>query len=363
MVWARRTRASDPRIRNPYSTAKQLRRRRRRSRFRPKRSVIGRRSEPSARTLRTGGHHAVKGDQRGAGLAARRLAWSVSGAARRTVAGMAWTQLRRSSSPRRRVSSVGTKPVRPDGRGRFEAWRRAERAVGEGLKRGRKVKRRRLLLTGVAGAMLAIGALAAQTVHASARASALEPRSLARAQTIRGQLDARYRVLRSRGLAVTEATSTGVVESFALLALRSAGDAHSPGRQRDLLRDLPAACYLSVSGPPIRPSGCGVRSPPAGARARAPHVLGDVGRRRRRLASHAALYPLRGRARGARTGGRPLDPGEGARPQPLARPLLIARGDRRPAHPPSGLRDPRSRTNTQRTGDPRSRASLADCKR
>ena len=49
-------------------------------------------------------------------------------------------------------------------------------------------------------------------------APALEPRSLARAETIRAQLDARYRVLPRRGFAVTEATSTGVVESFALLS-------------------------------------------------------------------------------------------------------------------------------------------------
>lgn len=47
--------------------------------------------------------------------------------------------------------------------------------------------------------------------------TALEPASLARAQTIRAQLDVRYRMPPSRGLAVTEATSTGVVESFALL--------------------------------------------------------------------------------------------------------------------------------------------------
>jgi hypothetical protein len=67
--------------------------------------------------------------------------------------------------------------------------------------------------------MLAIGAFAAATAHASAAASALEPRSLARAQIIRQQLDVRYRVPRGHGLAVTEATSTGVVESFTLLAL------------------------------------------------------------------------------------------------------------------------------------------------
>ena len=89
--------------------------------------------------------------------------------------------------------------------------------------------------------MLAIGALAAATGHASARASALEPRSLERAQTIRGQLDARYRVLRGRGLAVTEATSTGVVESFTLLTL-------------DLLemRFLPAANGIYYAICPIR---------------------------------------------------------------------------------------------------------------
>jgi hypothetical protein len=129
---------------------------------------------------------------------------------------MAWTPLRRSSSPRRGVIGSGTKPVRPHGRRRFEAWRRAEHVLGEGLKRGRKVKLKRVLLSGAAGAM-AIGAWAAANGSASAGASTLEPSSLARAQTIRAQLDARYRFLRSRGLAVTEATSTGVVESFALL--------------------------------------------------------------------------------------------------------------------------------------------------
>lgn len=48
-------------------------------------------------------------------------------------------------------------------------------------------------------------------------ASTLEPRSLARAQSIRAQLDARYRIVPGRGLAVTEATATDVIESFTLL--------------------------------------------------------------------------------------------------------------------------------------------------
>jgi hypothetical protein len=69
----------------------------------------------------------------------------------------------------------------------------------------------------VAGALFAAGTIMAFPVQASPTTSGLEPRSLARAQTIRAQIDVRYRVLPRRGLAVTEATSTGVVESFALL--------------------------------------------------------------------------------------------------------------------------------------------------
>jgi hypothetical protein len=65
--------------------------------------------------------------------------------------------------------------------------------------------------------MLAIAALAAATGHASARASALEPRSLARAQTIRAQMNARYRLMPGRKLVVTEASSMGVVDSLTLI--------------------------------------------------------------------------------------------------------------------------------------------------
>jgi hypothetical protein len=75
----------------------------------------------------------------------------------------------------------------------------------------------RSLVSGTLGAVVTVCAVAALPAHAASTASALEPRSLARAQTIRAQLDARYRALPGRGLGVTEATSTGVVESFALL--------------------------------------------------------------------------------------------------------------------------------------------------
>ena len=72
----------------------------------------------------------------------------------------------------------------------------------------------------VIGALIASAvacAAAAAPAPASPTVSTLEPRSLARAQTIQARLDARYRLLPAGGLAVTEATSTGVVESFTLL--------------------------------------------------------------------------------------------------------------------------------------------------
>ncbi len=65
--------------------------------------------------------------------------------------------------------------------------------------------------------MLVVVAVAAIPVRASATTAALEPSSLARAQSIRIQVEARYTVPSGRGLVVSEATSTGVVESFTLL--------------------------------------------------------------------------------------------------------------------------------------------------
>jgi hypothetical protein len=73
-------------------------------------------------------------------------------------------------------------------------------------------------LGGVVGLVLMLAVASASPARASSTASALEPRSLGHAQTIRAELDARYRVPRRRGLAVTEASSTGVVESFTLLS-------------------------------------------------------------------------------------------------------------------------------------------------
>jgi len=66
-------------------------------------------------------------------------------------------------------------------------------------------------------ASLVVPTATALPADASSGAPVLQPTSLARARTIRGQLDARYRVVPRRGLAVAEATSTAALESFSLL--------------------------------------------------------------------------------------------------------------------------------------------------
>jgi hypothetical protein len=66
--------------------------------------------------------------------------------------------------------------------------------------------------------LVAVAALAFSVLAAfPASASPTDARSLARAETIRAQLDARYRQLPGPGLRVTEAGSTDVVGTFALL--------------------------------------------------------------------------------------------------------------------------------------------------
>jgi hypothetical protein len=72
------------------------------------------------------------------------------------------------------------------------------------------VRRRPILVVGV---LLAVSTVTALPVQAFPTASALEPRSLTRAQTIRVQLDARFRGVPDGELASTEATSTGFTVS------------------------------------------------------------------------------------------------------------------------------------------------------
>ena len=66
--------------------------------------------------------------------------------------------------------------------------------------------------------VLLTAVVATSTARASSTASELTPQSLRHAQTIRAELDVRYRTPGRGGLAVTEASSTGVVESFTLVA-------------------------------------------------------------------------------------------------------------------------------------------------
>jgi hypothetical protein len=67
-------------------------------------------------------------------------------------------------------------------------------------------------------AALAAGAVAAVPVYASPTTSELEPDSLTQAREIRIAVDARYRHVPGRKLAVTEATTTGVVQSVTLIS-------------------------------------------------------------------------------------------------------------------------------------------------
>jgi hypothetical protein len=65
-------------------------------------------------------------------------------------------------------------------------------------------------------ATMAAGAVAALPAPASATTSALAPEAVTRARAIRAEINARYRLMPGRKLVVTEATSTGVVESLTL---------------------------------------------------------------------------------------------------------------------------------------------------
>jgi len=69
----------------------------------------------------------------------------------------------------------------------------------------------------VTGALLAVATAPAFPGRAAATAPVLGSTTLSVAQTIRAGVDARYRSLPRGGLAVTEASSTGIVESFELL--------------------------------------------------------------------------------------------------------------------------------------------------
>jgi hypothetical protein len=72
------------------------------------------------------------------------------------------------------------------------------------------------ILVALATAALAVGAAAALPAPVSADLSPPQPDALAHAREIRAEVDARYRRPHGPKLAVTEASSTGVVDSFTL---------------------------------------------------------------------------------------------------------------------------------------------------
>jgi hypothetical protein len=72
------------------------------------------------------------------------------------------------------------------------------------------------ILVALATAALAVGAAAELPAPASADSSPAQPEALAHAREIRAEIDARYRRPHGPRLAVTEASSTGVVDSFTL---------------------------------------------------------------------------------------------------------------------------------------------------
>jgi hypothetical protein len=70
----------------------------------------------------------------------------------------------------------------------------------------------------IAAVVTLVGAAAASNVVAPAIASRLEPQTLAQARVIRAEVNARYRLAPGRKLAVTEGSTTGVVESLTLVS-------------------------------------------------------------------------------------------------------------------------------------------------
>jgi hypothetical protein len=74
----------------------------------------------------------------------------------------------------------------------------------------------RMILLALA-TLAAPAAVAAFPASASARPSALAPDALAHARSIRAKLNARYRLLPRPKLVITEATTTGVVDSLTLI--------------------------------------------------------------------------------------------------------------------------------------------------
>jgi hypothetical protein len=93
---------------------------------------------------------------------------------------------------------------------------RAAAARTAGAQRGSRFR----CALGLGLATLVAGAVAAVPARSSPSVSTHEQNALTRAQVIRAEVNAKYRLLRGRKSVVTEATTTGVVETLTLLTDR-----------------------------------------------------------------------------------------------------------------------------------------------
>ena len=170
---------------------------------------------------------------------------------------------------------------------------------------------------------------------------------LTQARKIKAEITARY-VEGSPKLVVTEASPTGVIESFLLLSADFLELRVVPADNGIHYAICPVRATCPYPGPRCGPTGERIRPSPAGARARAANVPRDVGDGRLGLASHARVRLLPRRARRA-SGSRHGCAGEGAGRQSCAFACRLAATHGRRDHTPQAVRAARPRADPERT--------------
>ena len=151
------------------------------------------------------------------------------------------------------------------------------------------------ILVALATAALAVGAAAALPAPVSADLSPAEPGALAHAREIRAEVDARYRRPHGPKLAVTEASTTGVIDSFTLFGNALEEPRVVPADNGIYYAICPVGATCPYPGRSARPATAFLPRR-EGARACAPHVPRDIGDRRRRVAANTTMGPAHPRA-------------------------------------------------------------------
>ena len=160
---------------------------------------------------------------------------------------------------------------------------------------------------------------------AIAASSSLSPVALSHARTIKTEISARY--VRGPKLIVTEASSTGVIESFLLLTADFLGLRVVPADNGIHYAICPVRATCPYPGPRAARPASALRPSPAGARARAANVPRDLGDGRLRLASRHRDYVFFLVERDELAGSRHGCAGEGAGRQSCAAPAASAAAD------------------------------------